>query len=210
MKIDRRSPRYGEAGYQRLDHDAYFTIDLAATDAAVRYLGLRDGVVWEPCAGLGHMARVFSAAGRQVVASDLTNHGWPLVKVPFRLGDFLDASPAWEPALAGISVIATNPPFRDGMAERCVRRALDLMAPVGGQVAMLLPHDFDCAADRLDLFDGHPAFAGRLILTWRLRWFEGRGNGPRQNFSWFLWDWRGRSDEPVLRYARRGRDGDLV
>lgn len=211
-RIPRKSPRYGECGYERVDHDAYFTIDHAVTAAALRHLPLRrDGAWWEPCAGGGHMARVMAAAHGQVVASDLLDRGWPLAAVPFRVADFLAGSPGWEPALAGIRLIMTNPPFRDGAAEACCRRALELMAPGRGQVAMLLPADFDYAASRLDLFAGHPAFAGKLAITWRIRWFE-RGaqssKSARQNFAWFFWDWQGHG-APALRYARRGTDGDV-
>lgn len=199
------SPLYGEAGYARLADDAYFTIAEWVTGAALERLPLRrDGALWECAAGMAHMARVLRRGGHQVLASDLHDRGWPEADIPFRRADFLAVEPAWQPALAGIRCIITNPPFRDGLDVRFVRRALDLMRPVRGQVAMLLPADFDAAITRVDLFDGHPAFSAYLRLTARPEWFEEKKAGPRRHYAWFFWDW-GKPPGPAAHlHHRRG------
>lgn len=89
--------------------------------------------------------------------------------------------------------IVTNPPY--SLAEEFVRHALDLTRAAGGMVAMLLRHEFDCAATRRDLFDMR-AFAYRMALTRRPRWIAGTTGSPRHNFTWFVWDWR--NERPAI------------
>jgi hypothetical protein len=80
--------------------------------------------------------------------------------------------------------IATNPPF--SLAEKFVRKALKDAA----WVAMLLPHAWDTAKGRVDLW-GAP-FKAKYILTKRIRWenLEQKKNGPSMNHAWFVWDWK--------------------
>jgi hypothetical protein len=84
--------------------------------------------------------------------------------------------------------IATNPPFN--RAEEFIRHGLRLTAPYAGKVAMLLPHAYDTAKGRLDLFQAAP-FKCKLTLTRRIRWInlEQKKSGPSSNHGWFCWDW---------------------
>ncbi len=85
----------------------------------------------------------------------------------------------------GTRSIITNPPYHIGA--EFVKRALDLALPVGGMVAMLLRHEYDCAKKRRPLFE-QPAFRIKLTMTQRPHWMENTGNSPRHNFAWFVWD----------------------
>jgi hypothetical protein len=78
--------------------------------------------------------------------------------------------------------IVTNPPFK--LAEVFCRRAIN----GASKVAMLLPHAFDTAKGRVDLW-GEP-FKAKYTLTKRIRWenLEQKKNGPSMNHAWFVWD----------------------
>lgn len=78
--------------------------------------------------------------------------------------------------------IATNPPF--SLAEEFCRHAI-----AGAEkVAMLLPHAFDTAKGRTDLW--LPPFKAKYVLTKRIRWenLEQKKNGPSTNHAWYVWD----------------------
>lgn len=85
--------------------------------------------------------------------------------------------------------IATNPPYK--LAEKFVRHALKLTEDDGGKVAMLLPHAWDTAKSRRDLFEQEP-FKIKYVLTKRIRWgnLEQKAAGPSMNHAWFVWDWK--------------------
>jgi hypothetical protein len=87
--------------------------------------------------------------------------------------------------------IATNPPF--SLGEEFCRHALC----VSLKVAMLLPHAFDTAKGRVDLW-GEP-FKAKYVLTKRIRWenLEQKKNGPSSNHAWYVWDWTYR-DKPFM------------
>jgi hypothetical protein len=84
--------------------------------------------------------------------------------------------------------IATNPPYGK-LAEKFYRRALEVTKPVNGAVAMLLPHAFDTAKGRVDLW-GHP-FSAKLGMTQRIRWtnLPQKEAGPSLNHAWYCWSW---------------------
>jgi hypothetical protein len=66
---------------------------------------------------------------------------------------------------------------------------------------MLLRHEYDCAKERVDLFN-QPPFARQIVLTSRPRWIEGTSGAPRHNFSWFIFDHKW-TTEPVKNYHVR-------
>lgn len=170
----RRSPRLGQAGYERIPHDFYPTPPWVTKILVNEYYPrLCLAPVWEPAAGDGRMAVALEDEGIACIQSDVQTGK-----------DFLSTTEL----PAGTDCIVTNPPYRDGMAERFVRHALDLTKPVNGFVAMLLNVSFDTAGGRVDLFR-HRAFAGRIVLTKRIRWIEGTTGSPRENHAWFVWDW---------------------
>jgi hypothetical protein len=80
--------------------------------------------------------------------------------------------------------IATNPPFNLG--EKFVRHALDIR-PVAN-LAFLLPHTWDAAKGRRDLFEDQ-RFKAKYVVTKRIRWenIEQKPAGPSTNHSWYVW-----------------------
>jgi hypothetical protein len=126
--------------------------------------------------------------------------------------------------------IITNPPYgeRCKLAEKFIEKGLTCIADYGF-MAMLLPVDFDSAGGRAHLFRDCPQFAGRIVLTKRIKWFDkpvpckpcggsgkigddkcakcnGKGEkktGPTESHTWFLWQqtWLGDRVSPRIWYA---------
>ncbi len=98
--------------------------------------------------------------------------------------------------------IVTNPPYGDrrgSLAVQFIERALWLMSKHRNRVAMLLPVDFDSAKTRQHVFGQHKAFAMKLILLDRIRWFDNKAGST--NHAWFIWNWK-HSGPPTIRYTR--------
>jgi hypothetical protein len=86
-----------------------------------------DGSIQEPACGQGHISRVLTAAGHNVISTDL--NAWGFGESGH---DFLRQA---EPLAKHI---ITNPPYGHGLADAFVRKALTLTRETGGKVAMLL------------------------------------------------------------------------
>jgi hypothetical protein len=85
--------------------------------------------------------------------------------------------------------IATNPPYGK-QAELFIRHALKLTKVDCGRVAMLLPHAYDTAAGRVDLFK-HLPFKCKWTLTQRIKWENlVHTASPSSNHAWYIWDWK--------------------
>jgi hypothetical protein len=127
---------------------------------------------YDPCAGKGHTVVPLREAGRDVIASDLYDHG-----KGYDIADALD----FESRFGGEeSIMATNPPFTDDdystdqptLAERIVRKAQETCDDVivfgrlgflGGSKRYALHHDnplgnlktFMLHTDRMNICLGH-------------------------------------------------------
>lgn len=200
-----------ESGYERVERDAYNTPRWVTGVALEKILGprFRRGMtVWECAAGTGLMVAELEAHGLKVIASDI--HAQPPDDLFFPgdrvlVGDFLDPVQPFLPF--EFDAIITNPPYKDGLAEKFVRRALELTKERRGLVAMLLGVKFDSAKSRADIFEGHPAWGMKITLLDRIWWFEpkldanGKVNGPSEDHAWFIWDWRNTGDRQ-MHYGR--------
>jgi hypothetical protein len=82
--------------------------------------------------------------------------------------------------------IATNPPFN--LSDEFVIHSLSQESRP--KVAMLLPHAWDTAKTRRELFE-HGPYKAKYTLTKRIRWenLEQKKNGPSTNHAWYVWDW---------------------
>lgn len=177
----KRSGMLGEAGFKRVEGDRYFTEHWVTRSllAAMRFRGL----VWEPAAGRGDIAVVLREAGYQVMCSDIV--GPRLGCVGAAEADFLTHGSPGD----GTFAVVTNPPYSH--AEAFIRKALDLTSRSGGQVAMLLRNEYDCASSRRDLFE-RESFATKFVLTKRPKWIDDLAQhsaSPRHNFAWYVWDY---------------------
>jgi hypothetical protein len=142
--------------------------------------------VWEPACGLGHLSkRLVELGTEKVISTDLIDRGFGSGGI-----DFL-ACPTAPGALLNYGnkrfAIITNPPYGD-LAEQFIRQALKLTKERGGLVAMFLRNEYDCAKERMDLFNEHP-FAMKIIVTKRPRWIAGSKGSPRHTYAWYVWDW---------------------
>ena len=183
----------GPSGYERIENDFYPTPP-RYFDCFAHFIAMHDLVVWEPACGEGHLSKRMRELGARVYSTDLINRGFGTAPV-----DFLAATTAPR----GVTAIITNTPYGD-MAEPFVRAALEHTKAVGGKVAMFLRTDWDTSSkDRPDLFEGHPAYCMKLIVTERPRWFAKKkgDKSPRFSFAWYFWDWSKPTDAfPTIRY----------
>lgn len=162
-----------KSGYERIAHDAYWTPPWCV-EVLLRHLPLiKPCHIWEPACGIGNISKTLYRAGYKVASSDLHNHGFGITP-----HDFLTCEPPPD-----LDAIITNPPYE--LAVEFVTRALALMQPRCGIVAMLLRNEWDCASTRTHLFK-HLTL--KLVLTKRPKWAETDVASPRHNFSWFVWN----------------------
>ena len=152
--------------YERQPADDYATPGWVTRALLAAYPFPR--TIWEPAPGRGDMVQTLVAFGHNVIAGD---------------GDFLKSQTTTARA------IITNPPYN--LADQFVRHAIELMRPVNGSVAMLLPLAWSTAKSRRDIFADSPIFRQKLELTRRIRWanLEQKASGPSQNHAWYVWDW---------------------
>ena len=171
-----------DSGYERKERDLYET-PAWVTQALMPHVPSRIETVWEPAKGGGKMWVALSDARkfREVYGTDI-DCGY----------DFLLQSKSEQQA------IITNPPYAD--ADKFCWHALELTCEQRGFVAMLLRTDFDHAKSRGGLFNSHNAFAKKLVLTKRIKWFEDSKGQPSFNHAWFIWDWR-HNGPPTLAYG---------
>lgn len=179
------------SSYQRLSGEKYFT---PAWVTAALLSAEAFQAIWDPAGGDGGILLG--------LPPDLKAKSWATDIDPDAPSiaplDFFDANDAM-----GADIV-TNPPYgiQSRLAVRFIEHALELTELHGGKVAMLLKVGFDSADGRRHLFDAHPAFAVEYRLTKRIRWtnFDQKENGPTENHSWFVWDWRKRSGPAVKQY----------
>jgi hypothetical protein len=169
-----------KSGYARRAHDLYET-PAWCVDALLEVLTEIPGRIWEPAVGGGSITAALRAHGFDVVGTDITQGV-----------DFLKTGTV----PARVQTLVTNPPYR--LAQGFIEHALSFDQI--RIVAMLLRIDYDSARRRQHLFAGCPAFAGKLVLTKRIRWIEGSTGSPSFNHAWYLWDrqWMG---APMIAYA---------
>jgi hypothetical protein len=137
--------------------------------------------IWEPAPGRGQLGRALAAHGFSVHETDT---------------DFFLFPQAME-----VDALVTNPPYgkRGELAERFIRRALDMNVPIA---AFLLRVDYDSAKTRADIFRDCPSFAGKIVLLDRIVWFEREGGkSPSENHAWFIWDRWNQPSRPGIAYG---------
>jgi hypothetical protein len=93
---------------------------------------------------------------------------------------------------------------------RFIEHALNLTERTKGQVWMLLPSDFDHGITRRHLFAEHPAFAYRVALHSRIKWFEDpdkeKRSDPSTNHAWFGWCWMNQGGARLLYAGKSKKD----
>lgn len=171
-----------DSGYERKERDLYETPEWV-TFALAPHLPSGQWGIWEPAAGSGKMVRALQGRGHLVRGTDIeTGEDFLLSEKP-----------------SALYAIVTNPPY--ALADEFIEHALKLIEPQGyGFVAMLLRTDFDHAKTRRCYFADHRAFAKKIVLTRRIKWFEDSAGSPSFNHAWFLWDFA-HQGAPTLAYG---------
>lgn len=173
-----------DSGYAREDRDLYET-PAWATAALLPHIHDDIKTVWEPAAGEHQkMVGALRESGRDVYASDIHTGT-----------DFLttDVCPP------GTEAVITNPPYDHAL--QFIEHALSITKPLQGLVAMLLRTDYDHAKTRKHLFQTCPQFAGKVVLTRRIVWFEKKGASPSFNHAWYIWDWQHKGPPTISYYV---------
>lgn len=194
------------SGFARREHEHYPS-PAWIVEALAEQVDLRGKTIWEPACGEGQMVRALEAVGAgRVHATDVNDYGFS------GQADQIDFTSVGGQAL-GIDGVVTNPPFgaQGRLAVAFIKAGLRQIA-AGGFMALLLPVDFDSAKTRTPLFADCSAFAGKIILTRRIIWFdrpEGeRKAAPSANHAWYLWSppTIGARQTPRIMYAPSQRE----
>lgn len=166
------------------DKDDFYPTPAPATWALLRAEQFGP-VIWEPACGDGAISKVLTAAGHEVISTDLNDMGFGEPRIDFLMEQRLLAPH-----------IITNPPFKN--AEAFVRKALDLGAD---KVAMLLRLAWLEGSERKCLFESTPLarvhVASRRLQMLRGGKMEKAGGGSMIAFAWFVWD-RSHTGAPTL------------
>lgn len=181
------------AGASNHSNDERQEEDFYATDPIAGEWLMRmekfDGPIWEPCAGLGHLAEVFKAHGFVVKATDLKHRGYGQGGVNFLAPEITE----WQ------GDIISNPPFK--FAQEIIEKALEIV-PEGKKVCMFLRTLFLEGIGRRTLFEKHPPrrvwIASKRILCAKNGNFENT-NGAAQSYAWYVWE-KGYQGDTILKW----------
>jgi hypothetical protein len=193
-----------EAGFARVERDFYPTPSWVI-EALAEHVDLAGMRVWECACGTGQMSEALKEVGASVYSTDIEDYGYAGLDA---VVDFVDGQ---HPNIRFTGLI-TNPPYgaRNKLAERFIEIGLQRIAACSF-MALLLPTDFDSAKTRTRFFADCPHFAGRIILTRRIVWFENpdKREAPKENTAWFLWSRNViRSRPPIVLYAPKMPERD--
>jgi hypothetical protein len=172
-----------ESGFERQEGDFYPT-PAWVTECLLSSVTLR-GPIWEPCCGDGALAKVLSAAGHEVVATDLAERGFGRGGV-----DLLQTSEMPD----GCRALVTNPPYGDGGTRSRTGKASSLMLAFTehtirlarqsqGQLALLVRFQW-IAGRRVASLLTEASLQSVIVLTRRIQWFDhGRATKTAQTPS---------------------------
>ena len=187
--------------WSRTENDAYFTLDAPWIIPALLSKVKNIGPVFEPAAGVGHLALALRRAhGLEVIASDLHVYENPLIP-DIGIGDIRTLD-----SLRGFRFVVTNLPYRE--QDELAAHLVALGARDGCSIALLTRAEWITARARRDLVHEHRNFAGVLHLTSRPRWSEIAIASPRHNFIWAVWSAAPRPSGalPWVQFADRNRE----
>lgn len=140
------------------------------TAALCRVIKFR-GPILEPAAGSGRMARaLLTWTGKRVTTQDIK-----------RGQDFTARTKVWP------GDIITNPPYRDGLSDKFVLKALEL---AHGRVAMLMELKYLTGSKRADYLYRPCKPEAIIYIPGRIYFYEGGGKQIKSQFyshCWIVW-----------------------
>lgn len=174
------------AKYKRRKNDNYPTP--VETTAVILANELWHKIICDPCCGK-----------KKLIMQACRNQGFSAVGDDLIKGfNFIEDKFPWK----DVDII-TNPPYggRSGkLALAFIMRALEVTKPWQAKVAMLLPAEFDSGKTRQLAFGQCPEFSHKIVLTNRIRWFNGVSGST--NHAWYVWSHRGKLvQQPIISYA---------
>jgi hypothetical protein len=193
-----------ESGFERKEGDFYPT-QAWVTECLLGKVALR-GPVWEPCCGDGAIAKVLTAAGHAVVATDLVDRGYGRGGVDFfRMSRVPD----------GCRAVITNPPYGDGGGNRgpgakaaynmlaFTDHAIRLARQAEAQLALLVRLQW-IAGNRVASLLSEGRMRSVIVLMRRIQWFD-RGKATKSaqhHHAWIFFDFGVPAlDRPELIFA---------
>lgn len=175
----------GHSNEERKRND-YYATDPKAVELLLEQEIFTDPI-WECACGEGHMFKVLSEAGYNVLSTDLCDRGFGSVE------DFLESERDWD------GDIITNPPYK--YAAEFVEHALDKVKD-GKKVAMFLKLTFLEGKKRKELFKKYPPKT-IYVSSSRLACAK---NGEFDSclntaiaYAWFVWE-KGFMGSPIVKW----------
>lgn len=178
-----------ESGFARVEGDFYPT-PAWVTECLLANVTLR-GPIWEPCCGDGAIAKVLTAAGHEVVATDLVDRGFGSAGADFFATSRMPG---------GCRTLVTNPPYGDGgirgRAGKAaanmlgfVEHAIRLTQETQGQLALLVRFQW-IAGKRVASLLTEAKMSSAIVLTRRIRWFDNDGDYKtgQHHHAWIFFD----------------------
>jgi hypothetical protein len=187
-------------GDSRREENDFYPTPPAVTRALLEVEDF-DGPIWECACGDGAMSKQLSAAGHEVVSTDLIDRGFGKGRIDFLM--------EYEPLAPNI---VTNPPFK--LALPFVRHALQLVEryPTSGRrkVVMFLRLAWLEGLKRKQLFESTPiarvhVFANRITFKKAER--AKKAEGGVIAFALFVWE-LGHVGPPTLHWLTADHKGD--
>lgn len=172
-----------ETKEERVPHDYYATDPVAA-----EWLILLENLnphIWECACGEGHLSKVFTSHGFNVLSTDLIDRGYGRGGV-----DFLEQSTVWD------GDIVTNPPYK--YAQAFVEHALSLLED-GNKVCMFLKVQFLEGKSRRKLYEENPP-ARVWVSCSRIPCGRNGVFSPSMiAYAWFVWE-KGYHGDTILKW----------
>lgn len=179
---------------EREENDFYATAPLAVEQLLAKERFSKK--IWEPAAGMKHIANVLEKHGHEVYCTDI------LARVPgITIQDFMTCNEPWD------GDIITNPPYK--MGEDFVEHSMQLISN-GHKVAMFLKLTFLETQKRRELFRRYPPkvvyVASNRLGCAKGGDFKGKNNvSSAVCYCWFIWE-KGFKGDPIIRWFNDGSD----
>lgn len=164
---------------ERASHD-YYATDPKAMELLLREEQFSD-TVWECACGEGHLSKVLSEHGYEVISTDLIYRG-------FGSSEPIDFLSETATRFGGGCDIITNPPYKHAL--EFVEQAIDVVRP-GGKVAMFLKLQFLEGKSRKQFFLHNPpkvVYVSSSRLVCALNGEFDKTVSSAVAYAWFVWE----------------------
>lgn len=132
--------------------------------------------IWECCCGEGHLSKVMTEKGYNVISSDLIDRGFGNGNI-----NFLECNKKWK------GDIITNPPY--AFANQFILKGLELLEE-GNRLALFMPIRYLEGKARKKIYEENPPeiiyiSSGKLICA--INGDFAKVKGSAMSYAWFIW-----------------------